>query len=55
MSDMTWPKLVLLAWYALSFAATLTMIGRERRPLTAGQAALMFVVLLGICALVVIA
>jgi hypothetical protein len=41
---MTWPKIVLLAFYALSAILTVTQIGKPRKPLQPGTAAATLVV-----------
>ena len=52
---MTWPKIILLAWYALSLLTTIATVGKPKKPTTPGIATAV-VVVLGILAwLVVIA
>ena len=55
MTDLTWPKLVLLTLYALSLASTIYLVGKPRVPITPGSAVVTFVMVLLMCTLVVIA
>ena len=41
---MTWPKIVLLAFYALSALITVSQIGKPRKPLEPSTAAVMLAV-----------
>ncbi|MCL2089871.1 MAG: hypothetical protein FWH11_01375 [Micrococcales bacterium] len=52
---MTWPKIVLLAWYAVAAVVSIAQIGKDRRPTTPGGTAIAVVLMAGIATLVVIA
>jgi hypothetical protein len=52
---MTWPKYVLLAWYAVAALITVGTVGKPRQPLKPSTAAMSLVLVGGMCALVVIA
>lgn len=52
---MTWPKYVLLVWFALASLATISTIGKERRPITPGAGALTLVMTGVLATLVVLA
>lgn len=52
---MTWPKIILIAWFALGALVTIAQIGKPRRPLEPAAAVATTVAAAGIIALVVIA
>ena len=55
---MSWPKYVLLVWYAIGFASALysiSQVGKPRGPLTAGMVAGTILVVIAAAVLVVIA
>ncbi|GMA26161.1 hypothetical protein GCM10025864_39200 [Luteimicrobium album] len=52
---MTWPKIVLLAWFAFSALVTIATIGKPRKPTTPGVATGSIVILGVVVWLVVIA
>jgi len=52
---MNWPKIVLIALYALAMFTTIASVGKEKKPTTPGVAALSTAITIGLIALVVIA
>ena len=52
---MSWPKWVILSWYALSMLVIIAKIGKERKPITPPEAALSLIFTGALAWLVVIA
>ncbi|GMA26176.1 hypothetical protein GCM10025864_39350 [Luteimicrobium album] len=52
---MTWPKIVLLAWFALGALMTVATVGKQKKPTTPGTAAVSLVLVGLVAWLVVIA
>lgn len=53
--DLTWPKIVLLAFFALAALASVTQVGKVRRPLSGGSVAVSMIIQGFLCWLVIIA
>ena len=52
---LTWPKVVLIAWYIFGLAVAGYMIGKPRKPLDGGGVAAYIAFTVAICALVAVA
>lgn len=52
---LTWPKLIIIGFYAVSLVSTILIIGKPRSPITPVSALFSLIVITGMVALILIA